>query len=127
MKMLGGKKKAENVVDNKTTKQVKQEKVQKIKEKKKTANAIDVKEKKRTINAKDVKVKKKSVNTKDVKAKKDKKIQDIHRMTIIKGIHDNIIDYGSYFGAAIEIPSIEFRFFSVHRRSNSIDVATTMY
>ena len=109
MKMLGGKKKTTNAID--------------VKEKKKTANAIDVKEKKRTINAKDVKAKKKSVDAKDVKAKKDKKIQDIHKMTIIKRIQDDMIDYGSYFGAAIEIPSIEFRFFSPHRRSNSIDVA----
>ena len=50
MKTLSGKKKTENVVDNKTTKQMKQEKVQRIREKKKTANAIDVKGKKRTIN-----------------------------------------------------------------------------
>ena len=57
------------------------------------------------------------------KKTKEKKVQDIHKMTLIKGIHDNLIDYGTYFGAAIEIPSIEFRFFSPHRRSNSIDVA----
>ena len=111
MKMLGGKKKEEKVVDNKATKQMKQKSVQKNKANKKAVKVTDVK------------AKKKSVNTKDVKVKKDKKIQDIHKMTIIKGIHDDLIDYGTYFGAAIEIPAIEFRFFSPHRRSNSIDVA----
>lgn len=111
MKILGGNKKEENVVSNKTTKQMKQEKVQKNKSNKKAVKGTDVV------------ARKKSVKTKDVKAKKDKKIQDIHKMTIIKGIHDDLIDYGTYFGAAIEIPSIEFRFFSQHRRNNSIDVA----
>ncbi|MBR4984046.1 MAG: DUF87 domain-containing protein, partial [Lachnospiraceae bacterium] len=135
MKMLGGKKKEGKVVDNKTTKQMKQGKVQKNKENKKAAKAANVKRNEEAVNvsavkankkavkATDVKAKKKSINTKDVKAKKDKKIQDIHKMTIIKGIHDDLIDYGTYFGAVMEIPSIEFRFFSQHRRSNSIDVA----
>lgn len=38
------------------------------------------------------------------------------------GIHDNFIDYnGKYYGIAIEIPPVEFRFFSQSRRSNSIE------
>lgn len=111
MKILGGKKKTENTVDTTAAKETKQEKVHKMKTKKKDKNAANVKGKKKNIDAK------------AVKAKKEKKIQDIHKMTIIKGIHDDLIDYGSYFGAAIEIPSIEFRFFSPHRRSNSIDIA----
>jgi hypothetical protein len=38
------------------------------------------------------------------------------------GIHDGLIDYaGQYYGAVIEIPPVEFRFFSMHRRNNSIE------
>lgn len=57
------------------------------------------------------------------KSKKDAKIMDVRRLTLITGVHDNLIDYGNYFGAAIEIPPIELRFFSPHRRTNAIDSA----
>ena len=38
-------------------------------------------------------------------------------------IHDRLIEYrkGEYYGAAIEIDPVEFRFFSEHRRQNSIE------
>lgn len=38
-------------------------------------------------------------------------------------IHDGLIEYGKheYYGAAIEIAPVEFRFFSEHRRQNSIE------
>ena len=52
-----------------------------------------------------------------------KKSADIHRMFLIKSIHDRLIDYGTYFGAVLEIPPVEFRFFSEHRRTNAIDIA----
>ena len=94
--MLGGKKKEEKVVDNKATKQMKQKSVQKNKADKKTAKDINPKAKKKTVDATNVKAKKKGVNTKDVKAKKDKKIQDIHKMTIVKGIHDDMIASSIY-------------------------------
>ncbi|MCR5476320.1 MAG: DUF87 domain-containing protein [Lachnospiraceae bacterium] len=38
------------------------------------------------------------------------------------GVKDGYIEYGGkYFGAAIEIDPVEFRFFSQHRRDNSIE------
>jgi hypothetical protein len=55
--------------------------------------------------------------------KHDEKIVDVRKLTLITGIHDNLIDYGSYYGAAIEIPPVELRFFSKHRRTNAIDSA----
>ncbi|MBR5229595.1 MAG: ATP-binding protein [Firmicutes bacterium] len=58
-----------------------------------------------------------------VKKKKERVAIDVRRMTLITGIHDNAIDYGSYLGAAIEIPPVELRFFSDHRRTNAIDHA----
>lgn len=39
-------------------------------------------------------------------------------------IRDNMIDYnGEYYGIAIEIPPVEFRFFSANRRANTIESA----
>ena len=55
--------------------------------------------------------------------KQDRKVVDVRQLTLITGVHDNLIDYGSYFGAAIEIPPVELRFFSPHRRTNAIDIA----
>ena len=55
--------------------------------------------------------------------KHEEKIVDVRKLTLITGIHDQLIDYGSYLGAAIEIPPVELRFFSQHRRSNAIDSA----
>ncbi len=38
------------------------------------------------------------------------------------GVKDNLIEYnGKYYGAVIEIDPVEFRFFSKHRRNNSIE------
>jgi hypothetical protein len=89
------------------------------KTKEKTDKNVQKKSVSGTLNTSKKDTKKKSFND----TMEEKKVQDIHKMTLIKGIHDNLIDYGTYFGAAIEIPSIEFRFFSPHRRSNAIDVA----
>ena len=39
------------------------------------------------------------------------------------GIKDNLIEYGGkYYGTVIEIDPVEFRFFSTHRRNNSIEM-----
>lgn len=40
-----------------------------------------------------------------------------------KDIKDGFISYGDYYGAVIEIPPVEFRFFSEARRANSIENA----
>lgn len=56
--------------------------------------------------------------------KKEPKYTDIRKMTLINGISDELIHYGGqYYGAVIEIPAVEFRFFSQHRRTNAIDRA----
>ena len=49
-----------------------------------------------------------------------KSMDDIIAFT---GIHGGLIEYrrGEYYGAAIEIDPVEFRFFSEHRRQNSIE------
>ncbi len=50
--------------------------------------------------------------------------KDITAMSLITRIQDGFIDYGGeYYGAVVEIPAVEFRFFSPHRRSNAIDRA----
>ncbi len=50
--------------------------------------------------------------------------KDITAMSLITHIREGFIEYsGQYYGAVIEIPSVEFRFFSPHRRSNAIDRA----
>jgi len=50
--------------------------------------------------------------------------KNIQKMTKITEIRGGFINYSNdYFGAAIEIPAVEFRFFSPHRRTNSIDRA----
>ena len=121
MKILGGNTKKMNDKQN-----VNSGNTETVNKKVKNAKAGKTKKDAELVKNKSVKKIDKSNRKKtasDVKNKKNKKIQDIHKMTIIKGIHDDLIDYGTYFGAAIEIPSIEFRFFSPHRRTNSIDVA----
>ena len=46
-------------------------------------------------------------------------VEDIVAFTDIK---NGYIEYdGQYFGAVLEIPAVEFRFFSEHRRQNSIE------
>ena len=57
-------------------------------------------------------------------AEQERNRKDIQKMTKITGIHGGCISYdGEYFGAAIEIPAVEFRFLSPHRRTNAIDRA----
>jgi len=46
---------------------------------------------------------------------------DIRNISSFTGIEDGLILYGDYYGAAIEIPPVEFRFFSSYRRTVSID------
>ena len=128
MKILGGNTKNENINPNANPENA--EGVNKKEKRNKVAAAKNGKKIEKNSKpqpmkkGKEKKNEKKNQNPKSSKKKTaDKKVQDIHKMTIIKGIHDNLIDYGTYFGAAIEIPSIEFRFFSPHRRANSIDVA----
>ena len=58
--------------------------------------------------------------------KKDKndtaKWNDMADIMPFTGIKDNLIEYaGLYYGAVIEISPVEFRFFSAHRRKNSIE------
>lgn len=57
-------------------------------------------------------------------AEQEKKRADIRKMTLVSGISEGFIQYGSqYFGAVIEIPAVELRFFSENRRTNAIDRA----
>ncbi|MBQ0037382.1 MAG: ATP-binding protein [Clostridiales bacterium] len=47
---------------------------------------------------------------------------DMENIVAFTGIANNLIEYaGEYFGAAIEIPPVEFRFMSEMRRANSIE------
>ncbi len=56
------------------------------------------------------------------KAKKAEKTKDVSEIVPFTGIKDDFIEYGGeYYGAAIEIRPVEFRFFSEHRRVNSIE------
>lgn len=49
---------------------------------------------------------------------------DIREMTLVSDISEGFIHYsGQYYGAVIEIPAVELRFFSEHRRTNAIDRA----
>lgn len=46
----------------------------------------------------------------------------MERIIAFTGIADGFIEYGGkYFGAVLEIPAVEFRFFSKFRRSNAIE------
>ena len=54
--------------------------------------------------------------------KDNKKAADIKKVLPYTGINEGFIEYGGeYYGAAIEIPPVEFRFFSPYRRVNSIE------
>jgi len=46
---------------------------------------------------------------------------NIAKINAFKRIEDGFIVYNDYYGAVIEIPPVEFRFFSSYRRSMSID------
>lgn len=52
-----------------------------------------------------------------------KKRRDMGGIIAFTGIADGFIEYlnKSYYGAVLEIPPVEFRFFSEHRRQNSIE------
>jgi ABC-type oligopeptide transport system ATPase subunit len=71
--------------------------------------------------------KKSSKKSKKQKSKKSEKSEKSKNMPIpnimaFTDIEDGFIKYGSkYYGAVIEIPPVEFRFFSAMRRKNSIE------
>ena len=57
-------------------------------------------------------------------AKEEQKHRDrMEDIIAFTGIRDGVIEYlnGSYYGAVLEIDPVEFRFFSEHRRANSIE------
>ena len=52
------------------------------------------------------------------------KVNPMKEIIPFTGIKDDFIEYGGeYYGAVIEVPPVEFRFFSPTRRTNSIDGA----
>lgn len=54
--------------------------------------------------------------------KSAKKLPDITRAVAWTGIKDGFIEYGKdYYGVVLEIPPVEFRFFSEFRQTNAID------
>ena len=57
------------------------------------------------------------------KNKKKKQVwEEMEDLNAFTGIKDGFIEYGRhYYGAALEIDSVEFRFFSEFRKANSID------
>jgi Cdc6-like AAA superfamily ATPase len=56
------------------------------------------------------------------KAAKTEQIPSVRSITPFTGINGSFIEYGSsYSGIVIEIPSIEFRFFSETRQNNMVD------
>ena len=106
------------------------EKIDKIKSEKKQRKEED-----KLLESKDVddekknevwkKRKEKSAAKKKVKAEsKDsyKKESGMEQLVPFTGVGDGFVEYnGKYYGTIIEIDPVEFRFFSQHRRSNSID------
>ena len=59
---------------------------------------------------------------KEKEAGKNRKTYDMSEVMPFTGIKDGFIEYdGEYYGVAIEIPPVEFRFFSPMRRNNSIE------
>lgn len=57
-------------------------------------------------------------------AEQKQKRKNIEQMTLVTEIYGGYICYsGQYYGAAIEIPAVEFRFFSPYRRTAAIDNA----
>ena len=50
------------------------------------------------------------------------KAEQMEALSAFTDIHDGFISYGgSYYGAVLEIPAVEFRFFSSNRRDNTIE------
>ena len=59
---------------------------------------------------------------KEENKEKDANVEEMSDFIPFTGISDNFIEYnGQYFGSVIEIDPIAFRFFSEHRRNNSIE------
>lgn len=51
-----------------------------------------------------------------------KKIPSVRDITPFTGVDGNFIEYGGeYFGVAVEIPDVEFRFFTLQRQNQAID------
>ena len=65
----------------------------------------------------------KTSDKKDSKKKeKKKKVKDIKDIIAFTNVKDDCIEYdGKYYGAAIEISPVEFRFFSPYRRRSTIE------
>lgn len=56
------------------------------------------------------------------RAKKERKAKDIRQIISYTGVQDDCIEYnGQYYGAVMEIPPVEFRFFSSYRRRATIE------
>ena len=49
------------------------------------------------------------------------KCKPMESLCAFTDIRDGFISFGSYYGAVLEIPAVEFRFFSEHRRMNTIE------
>ncbi len=47
--------------------------------------------------------------------------KDISRICPIEGIHDDLLDYGSYYGGVLEISPKEFRLLSLYKQNELID------
>lgn len=59
-----------------------------------------------------------------IRKEEKKQRDDIAEMMPFTNISDQVIHYGgSYYGAVIELPAVEFRFFSEHRQDHAIDDA----
>ena len=53
---------------------------------------------------------------------KSGEVADVEDITSFTGISDGYIEYGrKYYGAVLEIPPVEFRFFSEYRRNNAVE------
>lgn len=66
--------------------------------------------------------KKRKQNTAKRKNKKKATWQDMSLLSPYTNIKDGFIEYGNkYYGIAIEIPNVEFKFFSEYRRDNAIE------
>lgn len=56
--------------------------------------------------------------------KADRRRENIRKVIAYTGIKDGFILYdGRYYGAVLELPSVEFRFFSEYRQNNAIEKA----
>jgi len=65
--------------------------------------------------------KERKANSPKARKKQESRTGDMETLSAFTGISDGYIEYGHYYGVAIEIPSVEFRFFSSYRRANAIE------